>query len=81
MKDTEQARAMPEPLMDTEAAARLLGVSPRTVETWVRKRFIPHVKLGQGRGKAALTRFQPETLRDWIAARAVMPTTDAEEKR
>ena len=56
-------------LLDTEGAARLLGISPRTVQGWVRQKRIPYVKLGEGR--TGLTRFRPSDLQSWIAARVV----------
>ena len=58
-----------EALLDTEEAARMLGISPRTVQGWVRQRRIPYVKLSEGR--TGLTRFRPADLRAWIAARVV----------
>lgn len=58
-----------EALLDTEGAARMLGISPRTVQGWVRQRRIPYVKLSEGR--TGLTRFRPSDLRAWIAARVV----------
>lgn len=58
-----------EALLDTDGAATLLGVSPRTIQAWVLDRRIPFVKLGVGR--RALTRFRPAALREWIAAQEV----------
>ena len=58
-----------EALLDTDGAARLLGISPRTVQGWVRQKRIPYVKLGAGR--TGLTRFRPADLRAWIEARVV----------
>ena len=58
-----------EALLDTEEAARMLGISPRTVQGWVRQRRIPYVKLSEGR--TGLTRFRPADLRAWIEARVV----------
>ena len=61
---------MTEPmLVDKDEAARLLGVSPRTIEAWAAARKIPSVKLGQG--KRSPLRFRPADLRAWIAARVV----------
>jgi len=59
----------PEALLDTEGAARMLGISPRTVQGWVRQKRIPHIKLSEGR--TGLTRFRASDLRAWIAARVV----------
>ncbi len=58
-----------EGLLDTNEAARLLGISPRTVQSWVRRGQLPHIKLSEG--KTGLTRFRPAALREWIAAREV----------
>jgi excisionase family DNA binding protein len=52
-------------LLDTEEAARRLGISPRTVQTWVRQRRIPFVKMG------TLTRFRPAALEAWIQSQEV----------
>lgn len=60
-----------EALLDTEAAAALLGISPRTLQGWVRQKRIPVVKMGEGKG--SLTRFRPASLRKWIAAQEVQP--------
>lgn len=70
----EQTTTMPntaaeEPLLDTDGAAALLCVSPRTVQAWVLARRIPFVKLGAG--QRSLTRFRPAALRDWIASQEV----------
>lgn len=60
----------PEPLLvDKAEAARLLGVSPRTIEAWVARQSIPFVKLGEG--KRSALRFRPSDLRAWIEARVV----------
>lgn len=34
---------------DTEDVAHRYGVCPRTVQRWARKRFIPHIRVGEGR--------------------------------
>ncbi len=64
-----------EPLLDTEAAARLLNISRRTLEAWVRQRRVPYVKFGTA--KNSPTRFQPAALRDWIEAQQIMPAAPA----
>ena len=66
--ETTETRTEPM-LVDKDEAARLLGVSPRTIEAWAAARKIPSVKLGQG--KRSPLRFRPADLRAWIAARVV----------
>lgn len=61
------------PLLDLRAAAAFLGIAPSTLQSWVWKKRIPHVKLGGGKGRGALTRFRPEALREWIAAQEIPP--------
>lgn len=60
-----------EALIDTDAASALLGISPRTLQGWVRQKRVPFVKLGEGKG--SLTRFRPASLRDWIKAQEIKP--------
>ena len=51
----------PEPLaLDAKAAAKLLGVSRRTVQRWAAAGQIPHKKMGK------LLLFSPRTLKDWM---------------
>ncbi len=57
-------------LLDTDAAARLLGISPRTVQTWVRQKRIPYVKLG------TLTRFRTAALQEWIQSQETTPSPE-----
>lgn len=73
----DQPGAPMEPLLDTPEAARLLGVSRRTLETWVRKKRIPFIKLGGGTGRGTLTRFRPDALREWLRAHEVTPEREA----
>lgn len=56
-------------LVDKGEAARLLGVSPRTIEAWAAAKKIPFVRLGEG--KRSPVRFRPSDLRAWIEARVV----------
>ena len=56
-------------LLDAEGAARLLGISPRTVQTWVRQKRIPFIKLG------SLTRFKAASLHEWLDAQEVKAVT------
>ena len=64
-----------EALMSPDEAASILGISRRTLEGYVRARKIPFVKLGH------LTKFRPQTLRQWIEAqeRQVMPAASGRE--
>lgn len=52
-----------EPLLDAEAAARLLSVKPSWIYEAVRSRRIPHVKIGRH------IRFLRPDLEDWILDR------------
>jgi hypothetical protein len=66
-------QAPPEPLIDSDAAAKLLGVSAYYVETLARERRIPCVRPpGTGRGGKAregrLVRFRASDLAAWAAA-------------
>lgn len=63
-----------EPLLNLRDAAAFLGIAPSTLQGWVWKKKIPYVKLGGKQGKGALTRFRPESLREWIAAQETFPT-------
>lgn len=49
-----------EALLSPDEAAAVLGISRRTLETWVRSNKIPFLKLGR------LTKFRPQALRQWI---------------
>lgn len=60
-----------ESLMKLTDAAAYLGVSRSTLQTWVWKRRVPFVRVG------ALTRFRPESLREWVATREVKPNPSA----
>lgn len=54
-------------LIDSEAAARLLGISERALWTWTKRKAIPSRKLGR------CVRYVPDELRAWIGAGC--PTT------
>ncbi len=49
-----------EPLLDTEEAARLLRMHPRTLRTKARKKEIPAVQVGRR------WRFRVSTLNHWL---------------
>jgi excisionase family DNA binding protein len=54
-----------EPLLDVNQAAQILGITPRTLQEWVRLRKLPFLKIGK------LTKFRPEALQAWISAQEV----------
>lgn len=54
---------MPDTLISKADLAEWLGISPRTVDEWVRNREVPFVRVGR------LVRFEPDEIRKWIAAR------------
>ena len=51
------------PLLDVNAVAHLLSVSPQTVYKWVRTGYIPHFKLGK------CVRFSKPAVLQWLAER------------
>lgn len=58
-------------LLTTQAAARLVGLSPRTLETFrVRGGGPAFVKLG------GAVRYEPKALQDWIDANRAASTSD-----
>jgi excisionase family DNA binding protein len=54
---------VPDTLISKADLAEWLGISPRTVDEWVRNREVPFVRVGR------LVRFEPDEIRKWIAAR------------
>ena len=56
-----------EQLIDYETAAKLLGVQPATIYTWVSRRKIPFVKV-----RGAL-RFRPSALESLLKEREYQP--------
>lgn len=61
-----------EPLIDTKAAAKMLGIAPGTLVLWrtVRKGDQPaYIKLRKA------VRYRPSVIRDWIASRGVPATS------
>jgi excisionase family DNA binding protein len=50
-----------EPLLSVEQAARILGVSPKTLRTWISRKKIATVKLGRR------VVFHPDAIRQFIA--------------
>lgn len=62
-----------ERLVKKKELAALLGVSPRTVDTWVQHRLIPHLAIND-----RLHLFDPAAVRAALAARfEVRPVTRA----
>ena len=57
----ERIAAMDEEILDVEGAARVLGVSTRTVYTLARKGDIPAMRIGRE------WRFALKNLREWVA--------------
>lgn len=54
-------------LLDTEAAAKYLGVAPRSLEVWrcVKRHSIPYIKVGR------LVKYRLSDLDAWLEARTV----------
>ncbi|NMC21972.1 MAG: helix-turn-helix domain-containing protein [Thermogutta sp.] len=50
-------------------AARMLGVSPRTLWSMTRRGEIPHVALMSGKGRKSLLLYPVDGLREWLQAR------------
>jgi len=53
-----------DPLLTVEDVARIVGVKPSTVKTWVHERSIPFIKIGAG--KRSPVRFNPESIQRWL---------------
>jgi len=49
-----------EPLLDVKNAARLLGISVKTLRDWIQDRKIDYVKLGRR------VMIRPETIRQFV---------------
>jgi excisionase family DNA binding protein len=56
----ETSSALGRPLLDTEAVAAALCVTPRHIQRLVSERRIPHVKVGR------FVRFDPDEVRSWL---------------
>jgi excisionase family DNA binding protein len=57
---SDASSALGRPLLDTEAVAAALCVTPRHIQRLVSERRIPHVKVGR------FVRFDPDELRSWL---------------
>jgi len=58
-------------------AAKVLGVSPRTLWLWTKNGLVPHVRVGLGRRKIIL--YPLEELRSWLSRQAKV--SQSEEKK
>jgi excisionase family DNA binding protein len=56
----ETSSALRRPLLDTEAVATALCVTPRHIQRLVTERRIPHIKVGR------FVRFDPDELKSWL---------------
>ena len=54
-------------LIDTEEAAKALGIQPVTLYTWVTRRKVAYVKVGDA------LRFRPSALEGWLREREFSP--------
>jgi excisionase family DNA binding protein len=57
--------ALIEPLIDVRRAAKLLGISEKTLRDWVWRKKIDYVKVGDR------VMFEPEAIREFIARNRV----------
>ena len=60
-------------------AAKLLGVSPRTLWLWTKKGIVPHVRVGLGRRKLIL--YPIDELKSWLSRQTQVTTTQSEEQK
>ena len=51
-------------LLDISQAAEYLNLQPRTLREWVRREYIPYVRLGPG--AQGTLRFRKDSLDRWI---------------
>jgi excisionase family DNA binding protein len=56
-----------EELVESEAAAKILGIKTITVYKWVSERKIPFIKVG------GALRFRPSALQAWLREREFTP--------
>ncbi len=52
-------------LLTTEEIAGYLQISPRTIESWVWRKKIPHIKIGR------CVRFDLEQIQEWLKVKSV----------
>jgi len=60
-------------------AAKLLGVSPRTLWLWTKKGIVPHVRVGLGRRKLIL--YPIDELKSWLSRQTQATTTTQSEEQ
>jgi excisionase family DNA binding protein len=53
-------REFPEPLLDSEQAAAIIGIHPKTLQRYARQRLIRGIHIGK------LWRFRASTIEEWI---------------
>jgi excisionase family DNA binding protein len=53
-------REVPEPLLDSEEAAAIIGIHPKTLQRYARQRLIRGIHVGK------LWRFRASTIEEWI---------------
>ena len=54
-------REVPEPLIDSEEAAALIGIHPKTLQRYARQRLIAGARVGR------LWRFRASIIDEWIS--------------
>jgi excisionase family DNA binding protein len=62
---SETPSALSRSLLDTEAVAAALCVTPRHIQRLVSERRIPHIKVGR------FVRFDPDELKSWLETHKV----------
>lgn len=53
------------PLLNTRQLAEIMGVTPRTIKSWVQDRRVPYVKIGRS------IRFRPEEMEKHLERRTI----------
>lgn len=56
----QPVREVPEPLLDSEEAAAIIGIHPKTLQRYARQRLIRGIHVGK------LWRFRASTIEEWI---------------
>ena len=62
---SNETSALGRPLLDIDAVAAALCVTPRHIQRLVSERRIPHVKVGR------FVRFDPDELKSWLEGHKV----------
>lgn len=65
MIETNSGTSNPVRLLNISEVAQVLGVTPKTIYSWVHTRQIPYVKVGR------LVKFDRKDIEAWIQARKV----------